>query len=215
MPPCFCRAGPGLGTEPRAQADACSTCPMAAARARRWTCFRARSPMRRCWCSSTAATGARSTSPTIPSSRRPSMPTGAMVVVPNYALCPAVSIEHIALQMVAALAWVWRHAPSMAATRAHRRGRALGRRPPGGHAAELPLEARWPTTCRAPLVPARCRSPACTTWSPPPDAFLQADLKLTPAAVRRLSPAFFPRPKAKLYAVVGGRRAKSSCARTS
>jgi arylformamidase len=33
---------------------------------------------------------------------------------------------------------------------------------------------------------------------------LQADLKLTPAAVARLSPAFFPRPKgAKLYATVG------------
>jgi arylformamidase len=35
-------------------------------------------------------------------------------------------------------------------------------------------------------------------------AFLQADLKLTPAAVRRLSPAFFPRPRGPLYAVVGG-----------
>jgi acetyl esterase/lipase len=32
------------------------------------------------------------------------------VVVPNYALCPAVSVEHIALQMAAAVAWVWRHA---------------------------------------------------------------------------------------------------------
>ena len=35
---------------------------------------------------------------------------GAAVVVPNYALCPAVSIEHITLQMAAAVAWVWRHA---------------------------------------------------------------------------------------------------------
>jgi arylformamidase len=34
--------------------------------------------------------------------------------------------------------------------------------------------------------------------------FLQADLQLTPASVARLSPAFFPRPKAgQLYAVVG------------
>ncbi len=33
--------------------------------------------------------------------------------------------------------------------------------------------------------------------------FLQADLQLTPASVRRLSPAFFPRPKGKLYATVG------------
>jgi len=33
--------------------------------------------------------------------------------------------------------------------------------------------------------------------------FLQGDLRLTPQAVARLSPAFFPRPKGKLYAVVG------------
>jgi arylformamidase len=34
--------------------------------------------------------------------------------------------------------------------------------------------------------------------------FLQDDLRLTPAQVARLSPAFFPRPKGgKLYAVVG------------
>ena len=69
-------------------------------------------------------------------------PAGAMVVVPNYALCPAVSVEHIALQMVRALAWVWRHAAQLRRRpAAHRRGRPLGRRPPGGDAAELPLEA--------------------------------------------------------------------------
>ena len=35
---------------------------------------------------------------------------GATVVVPNYALCPAVTIETIALQLTGALAWAWRHA---------------------------------------------------------------------------------------------------------
>ena len=34
---------------------------------------------------------------------------GACVVVPNYALCPAVTIPEIALQMVQAVAWVYRH----------------------------------------------------------------------------------------------------------
>ena len=33
--------------------------------------------------------------------------------------------------------------------------------------------------------------------------FLQADLRLTPALVRRLSPAFFPRPAGPLHALVG------------
>src|SRR5690242_20203043 len=35
---------------------------------------------------------------------------GATVVVPNYALCPKVTIETIALQLTRALAWTWRHA---------------------------------------------------------------------------------------------------------
>ena len=35
---------------------------------------------------------------------------GALVMIPNYALCPAVGIEHIALQLARCLAWVHRHA---------------------------------------------------------------------------------------------------------
>jgi hypothetical protein len=34
---------------------------------------------------------------------------GACVVIPNYALCPAVTIPDICLQMVRALEWTWRH----------------------------------------------------------------------------------------------------------
>ena len=34
---------------------------------------------------------------------------GACVVIPNYALCPAVTVPQIVLQMVQALAWTWRH----------------------------------------------------------------------------------------------------------
>ena len=34
---------------------------------------------------------------------------GAHVVVPNYALCPAVTVSDITLQMVKAVAWVWRN----------------------------------------------------------------------------------------------------------
>lgn len=39
----------------------------------------------------------------------PFVERGACVVVPNYALCPAVTIPEITLQMVRALAWVYRH----------------------------------------------------------------------------------------------------------
>jgi arylformamidase len=34
--------------------------------------------------------------------------------------------------------------------------------------------------------------------------FLKNDLQLTPASVRRLSPAFFPRPRGPLFALAGG-----------
>ena len=36
---------------------------------------------------------------------------GAVVVIPNYALCPAVSVSTITAQMQQAVAWVWRNIP--------------------------------------------------------------------------------------------------------
>ncbi|WP_243655561.1 alpha/beta hydrolase [Roseateles saccharophilus] len=35
---------------------------------------------------------------------------GALVIVPNYDLCPGASIERIAMLMTEAVAWAWRHA---------------------------------------------------------------------------------------------------------
>ena len=130
---------------------------------------------------------------------------GALVVVPNYALCPAVSIEHIALQAAAALIWVWRHAaqyggdPSRIALVGHSAG---------GHLATLLLSCRWrELAAEMPAQPVAGALSISGLYDLEPlrhTPFLQADLKLTPAAVARLSPAFFPRPKAtKLAAVVG------------
>src|SRR4030095_9988084 len=34
---------------------------------------------------------------------------GVCAVIPNYALCPAVTIPQITMQLVQALAWTWRH----------------------------------------------------------------------------------------------------------
>lgn len=130
---------------------------------------------------------------------------GATVVVPNYALCPAVGIEHIALQMTQALAWVWRHAALHGgdATRIGVVGHSAG-----GHLATMLLSCRWKDV--VPEMPAQALTAALSIsglYDLEPlrhVASVQADLQLTPAAVRRLSPAFFPRPKAgKLLAVVG------------
>ena len=131
---------------------------------------------------------------------------GALVVVPNYALAPAVTLEHITLQMVEALAWVWRHAaeyggdPSRIVVAGHSAG---------GHLAAMLLSCRWKQV--ADDLPAQLLAGGLSIsglFDLEPlrhTTFLQPDLKLTPAAVARLSPAFFPRPRnAPLYSVAGG-----------
>jgi arylformamidase len=129
---------------------------------------------------------------------------GAMVVVPNYALCPTVTIETIALQMTRALAWVWRHAaehggdPQRIAVVGHSAG---------GHLASMMLSCRWKEVgvdLPPRLVPAAFSISGLYDLEPIRlTPFLQVDLRLTPQAVKRLSAAFFPRPRGTLYAVAG------------
>ena len=130
---------------------------------------------------------------------------GALVVVPNYALCPAVSIEHITLQLAHAVAWVWRHAagfggdPSRIAVAGHSAG---------GHLAAMMLCCRWKELAAdlpaQPLAGALSISGLYDLEPLRHTPMLQGDLRLTPASVARLSPAFFPRPKGtKLFTTVG------------
>lgn len=129
---------------------------------------------------------------------------GAMVVVPNYALCPAVSVEHITLQLVRALQWVWQHAAQYGgdAQRIVVAGHSAG-----GHLAAMLLACRWKQV--DPELPAQLVGGALAVsglFDLEPlrhTPFLQADLRLSPASVARLSPAFFPRPKGRLFAAVG------------
>lgn len=130
---------------------------------------------------------------------------GALVVLPNYALCPAVSIEHIVRQMVQALAWVWRHAaryggdPSRIVVAGHSAG---------GHLATMLLQCRWhqvapdlpPSLLRAALSVSGLYDLEPLRHAP----FLAADLRLDAASARRLSPARMPPPAGRLVALVGG-----------
>jgi arylformamidase len=136
----------------------------------------------------------------------PFVDAGAMVVLPNYALCPAVTIEHIVLQLVRALAWVWRNA------------RAQGGDPErivvaghsaGGHLAAMLLACDWHAV--APDLPAGLVKSALAVsglfeLEPLRHApFLAPDLKLDAASAVRLSPAAMPAPPfGRLVAVVGG-----------
>ncbi len=130
---------------------------------------------------------------------------GAMVVAPNYALCPAVTIEEIALQMVKAVAWTWRHAADHGGDPNRM---ALVGHSAGAHLAAMLLSCRWKQVDDSlPLSPVAGALAISGLYDLEPirrTAFLQDDLRLTPTQVNRLSPAFFPRPKVgKLYAVVG------------
>lgn len=130
---------------------------------------------------------------------------GAAVVLPNYSLCPAVDIEHIALQMTRVIAWVWRHVAEFGGDP----GRiAVAGHSAGGHLAAMLLGCRWKEVdADMPLLPLQGALSISGLYDLDPirlTPFLADDLRLTPASVRRLSPAFFPRPKRPLYAVVGG-----------
>ena len=134
----------------------------------------------------------------------PFVAAGAMVVLPGYALCPAVSIEHIVLQMVRALAWVHRHAaehggdPKRIVVAGHSAG---------GHLAAMLLACDWRAV--APdlppaLVKAALSISGLYELEPLRHApFLAPDLRLTKSSARRLSPALFSAPRGTLVSVVG------------
>jgi arylformamidase len=129
---------------------------------------------------------------------------GALVVVPNYALCPAVTVDEITLQMVRALEWTWRNAVRFGGDP----GRiVVAGHSAGGHLAAMLVSCRWKQVADdlpAELVSGAIGISGLYDLEPLRLApFLQVDLRLTPATVRRASPAFFPRPRVKFYAAVG------------
>jgi arylformamidase len=131
---------------------------------------------------------------------------GAMVVQLNYALCPAVSIAHIALQLAQALAWVWRHAADHGGDPERI---VLAGHSAGGHLAAMLLACDWQAV--APDLPADLVKSALAIsglyeLEPLRHApFLAADIGLSAASARRLSPALWPAPaRGALATVVGG-----------
>ena len=70
---------------------------------------------------------------------------GVTVAVPNYALCPSVTIEEIVRQMLQASAWLWRNGGNFGApyNRVHVAGHSAG-----GHLTAMMLAALWPSVAR-------------------------------------------------------------------
>ena len=130
---------------------------------------------------------------------------GACVVVPNYQLCPAVTIPQIALQSAQALAWVHRNVAQFGGdpTRITVVGHSAG-----GHLAAMLLACLWPqlgTDLPADLVKnAMAISGLYELDSVMQTPFLKETLRLTPEHVLQASPAWFPAPaQGLLYAVAG------------
>ena len=135
----------------------------------------------------------------------PFVAAGALVVLPNYSLCPAVRIDDIVLQTVRALAWVYRHA---AVYGGDRRRIVVAGHSAGGHLAAMMLACRWRDVAAdlpADLVSAALSISGVFDLEPLRHvAFLASDLQLTRASAARLSPARLPAPQGRLWAVVGG-----------
>lgn len=134
---------------------------------------------------------------------------GAMVVVPNYALCPVATIDGIVMQMVRALVWVYRHAELYGGDT--RRIVVVGHSA-GGHLASMMLSCLWSQVAAdlpAQLVRAALSISGVFDLEPLRHTpYLQADLHLTSASARRLSPCTFHAPKGPLFAVVGERESE-------
>lgn len=130
---------------------------------------------------------------------------GACVVIPNYPLCPAVTMEELVRTQVKALAWVYRNIAQYGGDA--QRICVIGHSA-GGHLAAMMLACEWrkvgsdlpANLVRNAMSLSGLHDLAPIMHSP----YLQGDLHLTEHQVQRCSPAYFPAPQGNLTALCGG-----------
>lgn len=131
---------------------------------------------------------------------------GVSLVVVNYGLAPAITVERIVQQMLAASAWVYRHAEEygMDEERLFVSGHSAG-----GHLAAMMLAALWPVYERSlpkDLYKGALAVSGVYDLRPLVQVdWLQGDLRLDEASALNLSPAYLPpATRAPLALAVGG-----------
>ncbi len=132
---------------------------------------------------------------------------GVTVAIVNYALCPAVTVEDIVRQQLQACAWLWRNGRHFGAPSG---SLYLAGHSAGGQLVAMMMAAVWPLF-KADL-PRKVVSGglAVSGLYDLEDLVnvpsLNADLRLDPAAARKVSPIHYdPATDAPLYLAVGGR----------
>ena len=129
---------------------------------------------------------------------------GACVVLTNYPLCPAATVQQIVMTQVRALAWVWRNIALYGGDA--RRITVVGHSA-GGHLAAMMALCDWRGYSHdlpAKLVKAAVSiSGVHELQTVRRTPFLNGDLHLTPAWARKLSPALMPAPKVPVHCLVG------------
>jgi len=136
----------------------------------------------------------------------PFVDAGVAVASINYSLCPAVAMDHIAKQVIAAAAFLYRNASDFGVPR---KRMFVAGHSAGGHLAAMALACLWPQAARG--LPRKVFQGALSisglydlrvlTTIPS----INDDLRMTPELATRLSPALMKPPTdAPLWIAVGG-----------
>lgn len=130
---------------------------------------------------------------------------GITVAIPNYALCPRVTVRDIVMQMVQAGAWLYRNGGNFGAPSAnlHVIGHSAG-----GHLAAMLLACLWPAYARdlprKPVMGTLAISGVYDLREIVKVPTVNCDVKLTERSALVVSPAFLPpATDAPLYTAVG------------
>jgi arylformamidase len=118
---------------------------------------------------------------------------GITLAVPNYALCPAVRVRDIVMQMVQACAWLYRNGANFGAPGG---GLYLCGHSAGGHLAAMMLAALWPTyspdLAKKSVLGALSISGLYDLTEICKVPSINCDVRLDPQSAVQVSPAFLP-----------------------